>query len=152
MSDLVTEAKDGQSKFNINNYMDIILLFPESISSDSLTKEFILSKNDIRQSSFLSALIDNFENKDGEYDDDDSLIMNENEIKIPSNLYKGVRYIDLVLFIDLWKGKSTINDKIIEEDNIHNFKSIKQLCDSLTLNEDLYFVKKLIKMYPYKKS
>lgn len=134
-------------KFNISEYMDMILLFPESISSDSLRKEFILSKNDIRQSNFLSALIDNFE--ENEDDGNDNKLINENKIEIPSNLYKGVRYIDLVLFIDLWKGRISLDNQIID-DKIHNLKSIKKLCDSLTLNEDLYFVKKLMELYPYK--
>ena len=72
-----------------------------------------------------------------------------NKIEIPSNLYKGVRYIDLVLFIDLWKGRISLDNQIID-DKIHNLKSIKKLCDSLTLNADLYFVKKLMELYPYK--
>jgi len=142
---------NNKDNLKINDYMDIILLFPESVSSDSLTKEFILSKNDIRQSKFLSELLDNFDNSNDQYNQNDNFIMTENKIKIPSTLYKGVRYIDLVLFIDLWKGKNSLNDTIIN-DKIHNLKSIKILCDSLILNEDLYFVNKLMELYPYQKS
>ena len=141
----MTDNSQKKEKSDLNDYKDIILLFPESISSESLTKEFILSLNDIRQSNFLSTLIDNIE----EYDDNDNLVISGNKIKIPSNLYKGVRYIDLVLFIDLWKGKDSLNNHILE-DKIHNLKSIKNLSDSLGLNEDLYFVNKLMKLYPYK--
>ena len=144
----MTDNSQKKEKSDLNDYNDIILLFPESISSESLTKEFILSLNDIRQSNFLSALIDNID-KVEEHDDDDNLVISGNKIKIPSNLYKGVRYIDLVLFIDLWKGKDSLNNHILE-DKIHNLKSIKKLCDSLGLNEDLYFVNKLMKLYPYK--
>lgn len=139
------EKNSKKKIFNIKEYTDIILLFPESVSSDSLTKEFILSKNDIRQSKFLSALIENYDDDD---DKNGNFIMNEDKIKIPSNLYSGVRYIDLVLFIDLWKGKDSLNNHILD-DKIHNLKAVKKLCDSLTLNEDLYFVKKLMEMYPY---
>ena len=144
----MADNSQKKEKSDLNDYNDIILLFPESISSESLTKEFILSLNDIRQSNFLSALIDNID-KVEEYDDDDNLIISDNKIKIPSSLYKGVRYIDLVLFIDLWKGKDSLNNHILE-DKIHNLKSIKKLSDSLGLNEDLYFVNKLMKLYPYK--
>jgi hypothetical protein len=141
----MTELKNiKENNSKINDYIDIILLFPESISSESLTKEFILSKNDIRQSGFLAVLIDNFENNINENN-----TINGNQIKIPSDLYSGVRYIDLVLFIDLWKGKESLNCHILD-DKIHNLKAIKQLCDALTLNEDLYFVKKLMNLYPYK--
>lgn len=143
------ETVPKKNIFNIKEYTDIVLLFPESVSSDSLTKEFILSKNDIRQSKFLSALIDNYDKSDDKSDDkNNNFIMNEDKIKIPSNLYSGVRYIDLVLFIDLWKGKDSLNNHILD-DKIHNLKAVKKLCDSLTLNEDLYFVQKLMKMYPY---
>ncbi len=142
------EKNSKKKIFNIKEYTDIILLFPESVSSDSLTKEFILSKNDIRQSKFLSALIENYDKNNDKSNENDNFIMNEDMIKIPSNLYSGVRYIDLVLFIDLWKGKETLNELILN-DKIHNLKAVKKLCDSLTLNEDLYFVKKLMKMYPY---
>ena len=139
----------NKNTFNIKEFNDIILLFPESISSESLVKEFILSLNDIRQSNFLSTLIDNID-KDNSYIGDDNILINDNiTIKIPSNLYNGLRYIDLYLFIDLWKGKKCLNQSIID-DKIHNLRAIKKVCDSLTLNEDLYFVKKLMQMYPYR--
>ena len=139
-------TRTSQKNLNMNDHIDIILLFPESISSESLIKEFILSKNDIRQSNFLSILLDNTSEDEEGTNKDNNLFIEDNKIKIkiPDNLYKGIRYIDLVYFIDLWKGKEIFNESCINNDKLHNFKSIKKLCDSLMLNEDLYFVKKLM--------
>lgn len=127
-----------QSSNNLNDYQDIILLFPESISSESLQKEFILSKNDARQSSFLSVLIDNVSKEENSY-------MRDNFIKIPETLYLGVRYIDLCYFIDLWKGKEVLYDQTLVDNFKINFKSLLKLSDSLGLNENLTFVKQIKK-------
>lgn len=123
---------------NLNDYQDIVLLFPESISSESLQKEFILSKNDARQSNFLSVLLDNVSKEDNSY-------MRNNFIKIPESLYLGVRYIDLCYFIDLWKGKEILNDHTLVDNFKINFKSLLKLSDSLGLDENLAFVKQIRK-------
>lgn len=135
--DINSNVQD-QSSNNLNDYQDIILLFPESISSESLQKEFILSKNDARQSSFLSVLIDNVSKEENSY-------MRDNFIKIPETLYLGVRYIDLCYFIDLWKGKEVLYDQTLVDNFKINFKSLLKLSDSLGLNENLTFVKQIKK-------
>lgn len=146
MSETITEI-EKKSVFNILDYTDIKLYFPDSISSESLIKEFILSKNDVRQSDFLEVILDNMSNND-EYDNNRNIIISKNQIKIPSNLYRGIRYIDLVYFFDLWKGKEILTESSIGNDKIHNLKAIKRLCDSLMLNTELYFVKRLMNLFP----
>ena len=106
-----------------------------------------MSKNDVRQSDFLEVILDNMSNND-EYDSDRNIIISKNQIKIPSNLYRGIRYIDLVYFFDLWKGKEILTESSISNDKIHNLKAIKRLCDSLMLNTELYFVKRLTILFP----
>ena len=161
MEKTITETE--KSVFNINNYTDIKLYFPDSISSESLIKEFILSKNDIRQSGFLGVLLENMddndndnnvdidedEDEDEDDNDDENIMITKNQIRIPSSLYKGIRYIDLVYFIDLWKGKESLTEYSIIDNKNHNLKSIKKLCDSLLLNTELYFVKKLMNLFPH---
>ena len=156
MEKTITETE--KSVFNINNYTDIKLYFPDSISSESLIKKFILSKNDIRQSGFLGVLLENMDDNDNDdnddnvdidEDDDENIMITKNQIRIPSSLYKGIRYIDLVYFIDLWKGKESLTEYSIIHNKNHNLKSIKKLCDSLTLNKELYFVKKLMNLFPH---
>ena len=148
-----TISETEKSVFNINNYADIKLYFPDSISSESLIKEFILSKNDIRQSGFLGVLLENMDDNDNnvdiDEDDDENIMITKNQIRIPSSLYKGIRYIDLVYFIDLWKGKESLTEYSIIDNKNHNLKSIKKLCDSLLLNTELYFVKKLMNLFPH---
>ena len=145
MSETITETK--KSVFNILDYTDIKLYFPDSISSESLIKEFVLSKNDVRQSNFLGVILDNM-GIDDEYDKDGNIIISKNQIKIPSSLYRGIRYIDLVYFFDLWKGKEVLTENSINNDKIHNLKAIKKLCDALGLNTELYFVKRLMLLFP----
>lgn len=145
MSETITETK--KSVFNILDYTDIKLYFPDSISSESLIKEFVLSKNDVRQSNFLGVILDNM-GIDDEYDKDGNIIISKNQIKIPSSLYRGIRYIDLVYFFDLWKGKEVLTESSINNDKIHNLKAIKKLCDALGLNTELYFVKRLMLLFP----
>lgn len=137
IKDINTKVED-QIGENLNDYQDIVLLFPESISSESLQKEFILSKNDARQSNFLSVLIDNVSKEDNSS-------MHNNLIKIPESLYLGVRYIDLCYFIDLWKGKEILYDQTIINNFKINFKSLLKLSDSLGLDENLAFVKQIRK-------
>lgn len=121
---------------NIKKVNDIILSFPESVSSEALEKEFILSINDARQSNFIATLIDHCN------DDKKDVYI------IPDTLYKNIRYIDLHLFINLWKGKEYITDFELEDKySRYNFKSILKLCDSLSINEELSFVKVLQDKY-----
>ena len=54
----MTDKKGNKKGNNIKKVNDIILSFPESISSEALEKEFILSINDARQSEFLATLLD----------------------------------------------------------------------------------------------
>ena len=133
----MTEKESNNNAF-IN---DIILRFPESVSSEALEKEFILSINDARQSEFIATLLDDCNHKEkGIY-------------TIPDSLYKGIRYIDLHLFINLLKGKEYIIDIELEMSySRYNFKSILKLCDSLCINEELSFVKILRNKYEKKKS
>lgn len=133
------EIKD-KNKEDLNKYNDVILYFPDSISTESLQKKFILSLNDARQSDFLKVLLDNISS------DNDDIIDENKIIKIPSGLYKGLRYVDLCHFIDLWKGKELFFHHNVNE-NKYNFKSILNVCDSLALNEELSFIKNLRKIY-----
>lgn len=128
--------KEGNIKGNnIKKVNDIILSFPESISSEALEKEFILSINDARQSEFLATLLDECNDKKDVY-------------IIPGSLYKGIRYIDLHFFINLLKGKQFITETELENKySRFNFKSILKLCDSLSVNEELSFVKILQDKY-----
>ena len=68
--------------------------------------------------------------------------------KVLKTLYKGIRYIDLHFFINLLKGKQFITELELENKySRFNFKSILKLCDSLSVNEELSFVKILQDKY-----
>ena len=78
----MTEKEDNNNVF-IN---DIILRFPESVSSEAFEKEFKFSINDARQSDFIATLLDDCSNKEkGIY-------------TIPDTLYKG---LDILIYIIL---------------------------------------------------
>ena len=133
MSKLVEEKEKVDIAVPELKIVNIILRFPDSLSSESNRKEFILSKNDIRQSGYLSVLLDDCIDKDTVFE-------------IPSTLYSGLRYIDLCKLIDLWIGREELLTVDLTENHLYDFKKILHVCDALIINEDLKFVK-LLKDY-----
>ena len=106
----------------------------------SSNKKFKLFYNEAMQSEFIKNIISFLEDDNTEY-----YFYN---VEIPKALYKNLREIDLIHFIELLKGNDYLTEFQIKDNNKYNYNSIARISQSLLLNEELKFVNILEKYFP----
>lgn len=142
-------SKIDGSKFS----KTIVLYFPYSCSKkniencDLLTENggFEMSYNDAINSDIVRNLIELDDTYDEEKKD------NKIHITIPKELYKGLRFCDLLVFIHLWIGKECFSRHLGASQyvaTIYNWHSVCRVIGALGMNEELRFVRDIEKTYP----
>jgi hypothetical protein len=148
-----TLSKIDSSKFS----KTIILYFPFSCSKkniencDLLTENggFEMSYNDAINSEIVRNLIELDDNYFEDQDEDN--IDDKIHITIPRELYKGMRFCDLLIFIHLWIGKECFSKHLGASQyvpTIYDWHSVCRIIGALGMNRDLRFVKDIEKTYP----
>ena len=143
-------SKIDGSKFS----KTIVLYFPYSCSKkniencDLLTENggFEMSYNDAINSDIVRNLIELDEN----YDEEEGT-ENKIHITIPKELYKGLRFCDLLVFIHLWVGKECFSRHLGASQyvaTVYNWHSVCRVIGALGMNGDLRFVRDIEKTYP----